>query len=484
MTIELLDAKTLRVVIIDDTADLRELLRFALTRGGMAVVGEAGDGVAGIEVVRAARPDIVLLDLSMPVMDGLEALPKIRALAPDARIIVLSGFEATAMAERAVAIGADGYLQKGASLGRILDQIRDIVASGANGSPQVENAARPLPLVRAATSAAPQGPVIAVAPQSSVMALAPFGVVEVDAEEPYRVISANSAAAGMLVVDPEPGEPLERVAPEISAAIVNSRLAGDGDFEATLGEQAVLVSLRHTPTTLMLYLQTVSSEVKQLKKAIATTAHEIRGPVSVLCAITETILEDALDSEHVDRLMLSVSRQARLLDSITGDLLAAAQVQRGTLRIDTRDLDPRSVVTAVIEDHRIDTESVDVSDLRWVRADPLRLQQMLGNLITNARKYGEPPIRMRVRTSTEHEALVCIDVEDSGPGVPDDFVPHLFREFSRAGGTEKVGTGLGLSVVQFLAQGQGGSVSYAHRPGGGSVFTISLPAVVRRASRP
>ena len=99
-------ATTLRAVIVDDTEDLRALLRMALVRGGMSVVGEAGDGRAGIEAVRIGRPDVVLLDLSMPVMDGLEALPHIRALAPAARIIVLSGFGATQMSERAMALGA------------------------------------------------------------------------------------------------------------------------------------------------------------------------------------------------------------------------------------------------------------------------------------------------------------------------------------------------------------------------------------------
>jgi CheY-like chemotaxis protein len=65
--------RTARVVVIDDFTDVRYLLRVALGRGGMNVVGGAGDGRAGIEVVREHRPDVVLLDLAMPVMDGVEA---------------------------------------------------------------------------------------------------------------------------------------------------------------------------------------------------------------------------------------------------------------------------------------------------------------------------------------------------------------------------------------------------------------------------
>ena len=125
--------RPVRVVIIDDTYDLRELLRMALIRGGMDVVGEAGDGLAGIEAVRLQRPDVVLLDLSMPVMDGLEALPSIRRLVPAAKIIVLSGFGATRMSKLALATGADGYLQKGMSLKQILEYVRGIV-DGTNDS--------------------------------------------------------------------------------------------------------------------------------------------------------------------------------------------------------------------------------------------------------------------------------------------------------------------------------------------------------------
>ena len=108
---------TASVVIVDDTDDIRLLVRLSLEAGGVfQVVGEADNGLAGIDVVRRTQPDLVLLDLRMPVMNGLDALPRIRRACPRARIVVLSGFEADAMAEKALEAGADGYAQKGATV--------------------------------------------------------------------------------------------------------------------------------------------------------------------------------------------------------------------------------------------------------------------------------------------------------------------------------------------------------------------------------
>jgi len=116
-----------RAVVIDDTIDIRELLALVLTRSGMQVVGQAGDGKAGIDIVRAERPDVVLLDLAMPVMDGVEALPIIRELVPDARIIVLSAF-AGAVSEQVLDWGADGYLLKGTPLKKIVEYVEATLA--------------------------------------------------------------------------------------------------------------------------------------------------------------------------------------------------------------------------------------------------------------------------------------------------------------------------------------------------------------------
>lgn len=103
-----------RVVVADDVDDLRMLLRLALERTErFEVVAEAGDGLEAIEQSRVHQPDLLVLDLSMPNLDGLEALPRILAASPGTRVVVLSGFAAQRMAPAALAAGATAYLEKG-----------------------------------------------------------------------------------------------------------------------------------------------------------------------------------------------------------------------------------------------------------------------------------------------------------------------------------------------------------------------------------
>ena len=108
-----------RVLIADDAPDIRLLLRMYLTDSRLHVVGEATNGVEAVEMVKTERPDAIILDLAMPVMDGLEAIPLIKEAAPATKIVVLSGFDAERMAERAMKLGAEAYLQKGVALGEI-----------------------------------------------------------------------------------------------------------------------------------------------------------------------------------------------------------------------------------------------------------------------------------------------------------------------------------------------------------------------------
>jgi DNA-binding NarL/FixJ family response regulator len=115
----------MRIVICDDVPELRQLVRFALEEDlEQVVVGEAGDGIEAIERVRDLRPDVVVLDLSMPEMDGLQAITEMHQTAPRTGIVVFTGFANPGMRDQALSLGADAYVEKGADL----DELRSAVA--------------------------------------------------------------------------------------------------------------------------------------------------------------------------------------------------------------------------------------------------------------------------------------------------------------------------------------------------------------------
>src|SRR4051794_15747565 len=116
----------IRVFVCDDALTFRDLLRMALEQDGeLSVVGEAEDGAA-VDAIAEATPDVVLLDVSMPGIGGLEALPRLRELAPEAKVVVLSSFSAEEKAAAALAAGADRCVDKRESFGHIRDVVREV----------------------------------------------------------------------------------------------------------------------------------------------------------------------------------------------------------------------------------------------------------------------------------------------------------------------------------------------------------------------
>jgi DNA-binding NarL/FixJ family response regulator len=118
-----------RVFLCDDDDGYRTLLREVLREDGMEVVGEGGDGRACIEAVGDADPDVVLLDLNMPGMTGLEALPILRRTVRDAKVIVLSTARDAASESAAHILGADGYLSKPVDIFEVPGLLREALAA-------------------------------------------------------------------------------------------------------------------------------------------------------------------------------------------------------------------------------------------------------------------------------------------------------------------------------------------------------------------
>jgi DNA-binding NarL/FixJ family response regulator len=120
-------AGPLRIFVADDVPDMRALVRFALAQApDMIVVGEAATGVATVRGISDLRPDVLLLDLSMPDLNGLEVIPYVVEHAPDTGIVVFSGFEAARMRGPATALGAHRYVEKGRPLEELRAAIREV----------------------------------------------------------------------------------------------------------------------------------------------------------------------------------------------------------------------------------------------------------------------------------------------------------------------------------------------------------------------
>jgi DNA-binding NarL/FixJ family response regulator len=121
----------LRVLIVDDHAVVREGLRSYLElQDGIEVVGEAGDGEAAIREVEALTPDVVLMDLVMPRLDGAGAMRVLRDRFPDVRVIVLTSFSEDDQLLPAIRAGAAGYLLKTAAPAEVVRAVREAAAGG------------------------------------------------------------------------------------------------------------------------------------------------------------------------------------------------------------------------------------------------------------------------------------------------------------------------------------------------------------------
>lgn len=120
-----------RILIVDDHPLTRDALAALLTQQGFDVVGEAADGQEALAVTRNLQPDLVLLDLTMPGMDGLTALPKIREEAPACEVVVLTASDAEENLLGAIRAGASGYLLKTESPEQIATFLRSVARGDA-----------------------------------------------------------------------------------------------------------------------------------------------------------------------------------------------------------------------------------------------------------------------------------------------------------------------------------------------------------------
>jgi len=230
-----------------------------------------------------------------------------------------------------------------------------------------------------------------------------------------------------------------------------------------------------------------AEEASRLKEEfLATVSHELRTPLNAVVGWSRLLRTGQLDADGKSHAVEVIERNAAAQRQIIEDLLDVSRIVTGKLRISTQPVDLLLVIHAAIDAVRPAAEAKEIKIVTHVeapdvivRADVERLQQVFWNLLANAVKF-TPAGGMVDVCLQRSDSLAEIRIEDTGPGVPADFLPHIFERFSQADGSstrKHGGLGLGLAIVRHLIELHGGTVSATNRgEKGGAILTVRLPA--------
>jgi two-component system phosphate regulon sensor histidine kinase PhoR len=198
-----------------------------------------------------------------------------------------------------------------------------------------------------------------------------------------------------------------------------------------------------------------------------------------------------LDRSDVDRFLSIVLRHTAGMERLVHDLLQLARLDAHQERFEPTTCDVGRLFEDVLADlaPALDAKrqqvSVDPGEHgceAW--GDPVRLQEVLRNLVENAINYAPDEAHIQLRAAAGDDGTCTITVADTGPGIPVEHLDRVFERFYRVdkSRTRPGGTGLGLAIVKHLVELHGGTVSASNRPGGGAVFTITVPPAARQST--
>ncbi len=503
----------MRVLIVEDSATDAQIAGKYLCIGANGSEVHTATRLAdALAIARKKTLDVILLDMTLPDADGVDAVRRMREALPEVPIVVLSGIEDESVATQAVKAGAQDYLIKGhvddVTLRRSLhyaierQQLLDRLAAS-EARLQEENA-----ILRRLTDAA--GRVFATLDVRAVVGLLAAearrlwgGVVtlyvmrssgelvcaETTGQRPKPdrfLIDAFASRKPVLSEDrmrltlPVPGtNGHNEWILDIKSA--GERFGENDVFALELLRQYVGIAIQNV--ALFGELQSQRASVIQLNQLkddlIAVLAHDFKGPLTTIIGFTELLEQHALEGGDVESALRTIRQSATRLASLANDTLALSHVEQGELNLAADPVNVAEIVKETVEGLNAEREivvGVNAGD-PVVRGDPPRLRQVFENVIGNAIKYspGGQPVEIRV---TETDRTVRVAITDRGIGVPPDEMRFLFERFTRASNAKRSkikGTGLGLYLAKTLVERHGGNIQVQSELGQGSTFTVVLP---------
>ncbi|WP_405652294.1 ATP-binding protein [Streptomyces sp. RK9] len=294
----------------------------------------------------------------------------------------------------------------------------------------------------------------------------------------FAVVPALFAARRVL----RPVRQLRTAAEKITSGALGTRLDVVGKDE--------LASLTGTFNTMAATLERDAAELRRMeanaRRFAADVSHELRTPLAAMAVVTDALDEDArseaLPPDTADAVLL-ISDETRKLTAMVEDLMEISRFDAGAAELRLDDVSLGTVVHKTLqlrgwrEPDEVITELPE-EDPR-IRVDARRVDVVLANLIGNALRHGAAPVTVRATVTPE---TLVIDVADNGPGIPDEVLPHVFDRFYKADAarTRSAGSGLGLAIARENARLHHGTLVAANLPGGGAVFTLTIPRTLRQ----
>ncbi|MBB5966488.1 signal transduction histidine kinase [Planomonospora venezuelensis] len=235
-------------------------------------------------------------------------------------------------------------------------------------------------------------------------------------------------------------------------------------------------------------------EMDRMKdELMAMVTHELRNPIGAIGGYAEMLADDPDLTEAQRTFADVIDRKSTQLQRLVDDLLDLARLDTGQLAIDSRPVDLAHLARQAVEDHRPAAQArhltltAELPERLPLRADPLRLRQVLDNLLSNAIKYTPDKGAVTVTAGSVDNRqgqgkvrceMAVLTFADTGIGIPPEQYEHLFSRFFRASNAKDAGvkgTGLGLAITRAIVTAHGGTITAAPRDGGGTVFTVALP---------
>jgi signal transduction histidine kinase/ActR/RegA family two-component response regulator len=221
---------------------------------------------------------------------------------------------------------------------------------------------------------------------------------------------------------------------------------------------------------------------------LATVSHELRAPLNSILGWARLMETGQLNEEMMVKATRTIVRNAESQNRLIEDLLDVSRIISGKLRLEVMTIKPINVVESALENVRpaaeakgITLEIKENADVSHISGDPNRLQQVIWNLLSNAIKFtpNEGVVRLEIERTDD---FVELRVKDTGVGIKEEFLPHVFDRFRQADASsirKFGGLGLGLAIVRHITEMHGGTVSaYSGGENKGSTFVVRLPLVV------